>query len=52
MRLSLLKIIHRDEIYRSEASEQAELLNEYFYEQFTSPSKYDIFVSPRLDDTI
>ena len=34
--------VHLCNTYRSEPNEQAELFNEYFYNQFTKPSKYDI----------
>ena len=36
------EVIHRQETYRSDPSEQAELFNNYFCDQFSSPSTYDV----------
>ena len=37
--------VHLGDIYRSDPSEQAELFNVYFHDQFTKPSRYDIPVN-------
>ena len=43
--------LHLGEVYRSEPSEQAELFNDHFFEQFSGVSNYDIQVETRTDDT-
>ena len=43
------EVVHRNENYRSDVSDQAELFNEYFYDQFSSPSNYDISIDYSVD---
>ena len=43
------EVVHRDEIYRSDVCDQTELFNEYFYDQFSSPSHYNINIAHSLE---
>ena len=36
--------VHLNNTYRSDTKEQADLFNEYFYNQFTAPSKYNVHI--------
>ena len=46
----LPECMHFKERYRNTASEKAELFNTFFYEQFSSPSQYDIDIDWAEDD--
>ena len=41
--------VHHNSIHRSLPSEQADLFNKYFYEQFSSASKYDVNINYSLN---
>ena len=43
--------VHLADVYRSDTKDQVNLFNEFFYEQFTKPSKYDIHINYNTGDS-
>ena len=37
--------VHHNDVFKSDFSDQANLFNNFFYEQFSSPSLYDIDIN-------
>jgi hypothetical protein len=41
--------VHYNSIHKSTPSEQADLLNRFFYEKFSSASNYDVFINRSMN---
>ena len=44
------EMVHLDDVYKTDRSEQAHLFNNYFQRQFSEPSQYDIPIEDELHD--